>query len=136
MSENNPSQWQGPPTPPQQQWYGQPGAGVDRTNTNALIGFILSLGSFFILGVVLAIPGLILSRKGQAEIASTGERGEGLAKAGVILGWISIGLSILAILAFILILILGLATSGAVAHQGDITSSCIAHAQDAACQNG
>ncbi|MBA0054081.1 DUF1707 and DUF4190 domain-containing protein [Streptomyces sp. AJS327] len=38
-----------------------------------------------------AIPAIILGHKAKAEIRRTGERGEGLATAGLVLGWVTLG---------------------------------------------
>ncbi|MFI8853224.1 DUF1707 and DUF4190 domain-containing protein [Streptomyces sp. 891-h] len=48
-----------------------------------------------------AIPAVILGHKAKAEIRRTGEQGDGLATAGLVLGWLAIG----GILALILILV-------------------------------
>ena len=89
----------------------------DRYNNSALVGFILSLGGLIFGFLVLGIPGLILGRRAQREIAVGGERGEGLAKAAVILGWIDIALIALALVAFILLFALA-GTLGAVSGAG------------------
>jgi hypothetical protein len=45
-----------------------------------------------------AIPAVILGHKAKAEIRKTGEQGDGLATAGVVLGWLAIGFALLLIL--------------------------------------
>lgn len=49
-----------------------------------------------------AIPAVILGHKARAEIRRTGERGDGQAVAGLILGWLAIGGWALFLLVFIL----------------------------------
>lgn len=53
------------------------------------------------IALVFGIPALIVGQNARKEIRASGGQigGEGMAKAGVIMGWISIGLSILAIVA-------------------------------------
>ena len=65
-----------------------------KTNTMALVGFILSLigflTSWFIFPLVLAIVGLILSCIGMKQIKENNEGGKGLAIAGIVLGALAI----------------------------------------------
>ena len=70
----------------------------NRTNSLALVGFILSIVfSLFTCGL-LSIVGLVLSIVGLTEINKTGEKGKGFAIAGIIISAISIGLIIFFIL--------------------------------------
>jgi hypothetical protein len=78
------------------------------TAPEALWSMILGIASLVCCGLVLGIPAIILGSNAKKKIASAG--GEGMAKAGVIMGWISVGFSVLAF-AFWLILILGSSTS-------------------------
>jgi hypothetical protein len=61
---------------------------------------ILGILSLVCCGLLAGIPALILGNSAQKEIAASGgaQSGEGMAKAGVILGWISIALSILGLI--------------------------------------
>ncbi|OEV03456.1 DUF1707 and DUF4190 domain-containing protein [Streptomyces oceani] len=45
-----------------------------------------------------AIPAVVLGHKARAEIRRTGEHGDGSAVAGIVLGWVSIGLLLLMVL--------------------------------------
>ncbi|MDG9704408.1 DUF1707 and DUF4190 domain-containing protein [Streptomyces sp. DH37] len=47
---------------------------------------------------VTAIPAVILGHKARAEIRRTGEKGDGLALAGLVLGWLAIGFVALVLL--------------------------------------
>lgn len=85
-----------PPPPP-------PGAGgyaAPQTNQKALWSMILGILSLVCCGLFAGIPALILGNSAQKEIVASGgmQTGDGMAKAGVILGWISIGLSILGVI--------------------------------------
>jgi hypothetical protein len=85
-----------PPPPP-------PGAGgyaAPQTNQKALWSMILGILGIVCCGIFAGIPALILGNSAKKEIASSGgaQTGDGMAKAGVILGWISIAFSILGII--------------------------------------
>jgi putative exporter of polyketide antibiotics len=85
-----------PPPPP-------PGAGgyaAPQTNQKALWSMILGILGIVCCGIFAGIPALILGNSAKKEIAASGgaQTGDGMAKAGVILGWISIALSILGII--------------------------------------
>jgi hypothetical protein len=87
-------------------------------NGQAVAGFVLSVvaagllvisfGLSTIVSLGLAIGGVVCSRNGKRRVdAGETPKHRGLAQAGFIVGWISIGLSILAIVGWILILALG-----------------------------
>lgn len=57
---------------------------------------VYGLGGY--LGIVGAILGHVASRK----IRESGEQGEGMAKAGIIIGWITTGISVLATIALVI----------------------------------
>lgn len=76
MTDQNPYGQQ-PPSAPQAR-YGGYAPAQPRYNVMAIVGFILS---FFI-----SIAGLIVSIIAFVQIKRTGERGRGLALAGIILG--------------------------------------------------
>lgn len=88
-----------PPPPP-------PGAGgyaAPQTNQKALWSMILGILSIVCCGLFAGIPAIYLGGKAKTEIASSGgaQTGDGMAKAGVILGWISIAFSILSVIIFL-----------------------------------
>ena len=80
----------GPPAPLPQPGFGMPGAyaGVPTRNNNALVSLICGIVAFFCFGIILGPIAIVMGRKAQAEIAASGgqQAGEGMAKAGVILG--------------------------------------------------
>lgn len=114
------------PPPPQynlpQGQPGQPGyppayggAMVQQQNNTALIALILGIVSFLGLSLLGAIPAVILGRNARKEIAASGGMmtGDGMAQAGIILGWINIALSVVGFCAFcVLPLILAAAGGG------------------------
>jgi hypothetical protein len=81
----------GPPIGGYAQPYEMPGR---RTNTMAIVSLILSL-----VGLVTGITapvGAVLGHLARKQIRQTGEEGEGLALAGIIIGWIITGVLALA----------------------------------------
>jgi uncharacterized protein DUF4190 len=77
-----------------QQYAGQPGyaapAQGSNTNTMAIISLVLSLAG---LATFLSAPvGAILGHVAKKQIAERGEQGEGMAMAGIIIGWVVTGL--------------------------------------------
>ena len=68
-----------------------------QSNTMALISLIAGIASFVLIPVIGAIVAIITGNNARKEIlASNGmQTGDGMAKAGVILGWVNIALSVL-----------------------------------------
>ena len=83
-------------------------AGLPTAN-EAIWSLILGIGSFFLCGIFMGIPAIILGNNAKKKIATAGGQlgGQGLATAGIVLGWISVGLTIAAVAIFVLILALG-----------------------------
>ena len=83
-------------------------AGLPTAN-EAIWSLVLGIGSFFLCGIFMGIPAIILGNNAKKKIATAGGQlgGQGLATAGIVLGWISVGLTIAAVLLFLLILALG-----------------------------
>jgi hypothetical protein len=75
----------GPPGPPTYQ---------AKTNGLAIAAMILGILGFFTCGVT-SVLALILGHVASGQIKRTGENGQGMALAGIILGWILTGLWIL-----------------------------------------
>lgn len=75
--------------------YGQqpgPYAPPRGTNQNAILALVLAF--------VFAPLGIYFGSKAKKEIAVTGEDGEGMATAGVVIGWVGTGMLVLAVLLF------------------------------------
>lgn len=81
---------------------GQGGYSAPQTNQKAMWSMILGILSIVCCGLFAGIPALILGNSAQKEISAAGgaQSGEGMAKAGVILGWISVVLSVLGVIVF------------------------------------
>ena len=71
---------------------GMPAPVAPRTSTMATISLIAGIGGFFILPFIGAIVAIITGNSAKKEIANSGGTvgGEGMAKAGVILGWVGL----------------------------------------------
>jgi hypothetical protein len=104
--------------PPQPQW-GYPQQAVP-DNGPAVAGFVFSLvagglliisgGFSSIISVACAIVGIVYSRKGKRKVdAGETPKHRGLAQAGFIIGWVSLALSILATIAWSLVLAFAIA---------------------------
>jgi hypothetical protein len=78
------------PQPYQQQPYYPPAP--PGTNTMAILSLIFSLVGLFVFPIVCGILGVIFGHVGKKQIAERGESGDGLAMAGLIIGYISLGL--------------------------------------------
>mgnify|MGYP001294543698 CR=1 FL=1 len=80
--------------------YGPPGyyAPAAPTNSKALTALILSIVSLVTCPLI-GIAGVILGNQARKEIQQTGEQGEGMAQAGVIIGWIAVALAALSLVA-------------------------------------
>src|SRR3954451_6185402 len=74
----------------QQPYYPPAYAAPASTNTMAILSLIFSLVSLFVLPIVAAILGVIFGHIGKGQIKERGEGGEGLATAGLIIGYISL----------------------------------------------
>jgi hypothetical protein len=98
-----------PPPPPQEA--GGPGHAPAQANQKALWSMILGILAIAPCGPFAGIPALVLGRFAKKEIAAArgAQAGEGMATAGVVLGWISVAISIT--LLTIVILSGGLTTS-------------------------
>ncbi|MCW4457119.1 DUF4190 domain-containing protein [Microbacterium sp. MPKO10] len=91
---------QTPPPPAPNPYQGAP-APQDKFNVMAIVGFILS---FFV-----SIVGAILSFVALSQIKKTGEKGRGLAIAGVIIGLASLVITIIYII--VVVVVVGAAVS-------------------------
>ena len=67
-----------------------------QTSSLAVISLISGIASFFIVPLFGAIAAIITGNMAKKEIAESAERltGEGMARWGMILGWVNVGLSV------------------------------------------
>ncbi|MEV5766950.1 DUF4190 domain-containing protein [Micromonospora sp. NPDC052213] len=85
--------------------YGAP----QKTNGMAIAALVLSLVGFT--SCITAPVGAILGHVAAKQIQQTGEGGEGMAKAAIIIGWILTGLLVLLILFYVGIFVLAITQS-------------------------
>lgn len=90
------------PPGPLKQWQAP-----QRTNGLAVAALVCGIGQLvaFWPATILAI---VLGHKARREIQRTGEQGDGLARAGIILGYVGVGLTLLAVL----LIMVGMAAVG------------------------
>lgn len=96
-----------PPAQPAYPAYGQPAAGVyaPPTNTLAIVALVL--------GFVFPIGGIVCGHIARSQIKRTGEGGDGLALAGLILGYVFTALTLLIIVGYIVFFVAMFSTIGA-----------------------
>ncbi len=94
MSQQN---YQSPPPPT----YGQ------QTSSLAVISLVAGIASFFIVPVLGALVAVIVGGMAKKEIRQSGGRmtGEGMATAGIILGWINIAIGVIGICLTVLVFV-------------------------------
>jgi len=98
--------------------YAGPAAGYavaasSATNGKAVASLVFSILGFFVCYVIGPIVGIVLGGQAKREIRRSGGRqqGDGIAQAGQILGWVGLGLTVLAFIAFAALFALGNAAS-------------------------
>ncbi|MEN2741087.1 DUF4190 domain-containing protein [Microbacterium sp. X-17] len=98
----------GQPVPPSPQYPGAypppvytPYPTGPRTNPLAIVSLISSLVGLFIIPIIASIVGVITGHISLSQIKKTGENGHGMALAGVIIGWVSLGLWVIGIIVLI-----------------------------------
>jgi hypothetical protein len=102
-----------PPTYGYPPAYGQPTYALPPSqSTNAIISLVLGILGLTSCYILTGIPALVLGYKARNEIDEAGGRqtGRSLATAGIVLGWVSVGLTAVAVLYFVAIFAIGAAT--------------------------
>ena len=87
---------------PQPGQYGNPYPVSRPNNSMALVSLIAGIAGLTLVPGIGSIVAVITGHMAKREIARTGEEGSGLATGGLIMGWIGVGLMILAIIGAIL----------------------------------
>ncbi len=75
-----------------------------KTNTYAIWSLILACTSFVFGWLITAVVAIILGNMAKNQIKERSEQGYNLASAGIIIGWVNVGLSIFAVMLMIVIL--------------------------------
>lgn len=101
---------------PQQPYYQPPG-----TNTMAILSLVFSLAGLFVLPIVANVLGVVFGHMAKKQIPERGEQGAGLASAGLIIGYIGLGLWVLGCGCY-LTFVIGLFGMGAAGTAGSSTN--------------
>lgn len=73
-----------------------------KTNTLSILSLIASiLGFIWVLPLVGSLAGAIMGHISLNQIKASGEKGRGMALAGVVVGWVGLGLLIIGVIAII-----------------------------------
>jgi len=75
--------------------------GAGETNGKAVASLVLGIGGFMIFPIGLAGLAIVLGGQAKREIRERGQGGMGLASAGVVLGWIGVGVAVIALMLFL-----------------------------------
>jgi len=93
--------------PSEPQFYGP------RTSSMAVVSLVLGIASYFVIPLLGAIAAIITGNIAKKEIQQESEAlsGAGLAQAGMILGWVNIGLSIIGMCLAVFIVVMSVLTT-------------------------
>ena len=87
-------------------------ASAGETSGKAIASLVLGIGGFVIFPVVLSILAIVFGRSAKREIAERpGLGGGGLATAGIVLGWVGVALTVVAVL-FVLLVVVASTSTG------------------------
>jgi hypothetical protein len=87
-------------------------ASAGETSGKAIASLVLGIGGFVIFPVVLSILAIVFGRSAKREIAERpGPGGSGLATAGIVLGWVGVALTVVAVL-FVLLVVVASTSTG------------------------
>ena len=85
-----------------------------RTEGSAIVALVLGIAGLLVCPVIPSIPAVIVGNQAKGRIAADPTLdGEGLAQAGVILGWTGIAIGALGIVIGAIAIVIAIATSGA-----------------------
>ncbi|CDK00806.1 conserved hypothetical protein [Microbacterium sp. C448] len=94
-----------PAAPPTNGYPAAPGYGAyapaAKTNTLAIVSLISAIVGFVLIPFVPSIVAVITGHMSLGQIKRTGEQGRGLGLAGTIIGWVGVGLWVLALIALL-----------------------------------
>jgi uncharacterized membrane protein len=106
------------PMPPPMAPYGyMPVAHPQRTNSLAVGSLICGIGQIFV-WTPASIAAVVMGHIARRQIKQTGESGDGMAVAGLVLGWIGIALTLLFVFIIIVAVAAGTHGSAISAHPG------------------
>lgn len=109
-----------------QSYYSPPAGPTQPSNTVAIISLIASILGLTFFPFLGSVLGLILGYVARKQIRESGGAvgGEGMAKWGIILGWIGVALGVIVICVGTLLVVLGIAVPsiGICANAGDLSN--------------
>ena len=84
-----------------------------QTSSMAVVSLVLGIASYFLIPLVGAIAAIITGNLAKKEIQQDPKNlsGEGLARWGIILGWVNIGISVIGLCLAIFVVIVSLLTA-------------------------
>jgi uncharacterized protein DUF4190/uncharacterized protein DUF1707 len=100
------------PAAPPQVYQPVPGGGPGSTNGLAIGSLICGIGQFFGFWLLGTIPAIVLGHLARRQIRQTREQGDGMALAGLVLGYIGVGLTVILLIILLIILVAASQTSG------------------------
>ncbi|MCV2393064.1 DUF4190 domain-containing protein [Actinotalea sp. M2MS4P-6] len=109
--------YQGQPSYPAQQPYQQPYqqgyayAPSTPTNTMAIVALVAGIAGLSVVPFIGSIVAVIVGPMARKQIALSGEQGDGLAKAGLILGWVGIAITVVVMVFAIIVPLIFVAAS-------------------------
>jgi hypothetical protein len=78
---------------------------AERTSGNAIVSLVLGITGLFVLPLVLSALAIVFARRAEHELALNPELGgNGIARAGEILGWIGVAIGVVGVLVVLLLL--------------------------------
>lgn len=85
-----------------------------QTDSSAIVSLVLGIAGLFVMPLILSIPAIIVGRKSERNIAASGGalKGAELAKAGIVTGWIGVGLAALGIVVGVIFAGVAISTGG------------------------
>src|SRR5215217_7403659 len=91
--------------------YGPPNPyGPQQSSGSATASLVLGICGFVVCPLVCSVLAIVFANKAYREIDASGGRvgGRGLAQAGLILGWVGVGLCVVGLLFFIALIVIGI----------------------------
>ena len=94
------------------------------TSGSATAALILGICGFVVCPLICSIAAIFVARSAYREIDGSGGRigGRSMAQAGLILGWIGVGLCLLSIVAFVLFIVLAIGSSTMIESEGEFSA--------------
>ncbi len=104
---------QGPPVAPAPPYVPAQPMPAQPTEDKAVISLVLGILSLVSLSIIAGIPAIILGNQSRKNIRASAGRlgGEGMATAGIVMGWVSVGLAAVIAIIVVLVIIFAIAAS-------------------------